>query len=158
MLEQPLKSAVTCLYEQDFYLWTQQMAEALQSGQLAQLDLENLAEEIEGLGRSEKRELRSRLQVLLMHLLKWQYQSQKRSHSWQSTITEQRIHLTGLLRDSPSLKPHLEEIFEDCYQDARQMAAIETQLPISQFPPTSPFSIPDTLRVNFWIDSSEIAK
>jgi hypothetical protein len=134
------------------------MAEALQTGQLEQLDLKNLAEEIEGLGRSEKRELRSRLQVLLMHLLKWQYQPQRRSHSWQSTITEQRIQLAGLLQDSPSLKPHLEEIFEDCYQAARQMEATETQLPIAQFPATSPYSIADALRITFWIDSMEIAE
>lgn len=156
MQKQFLSQAAT-LYEQDFHLWTQKMVEALQSGQLENLDLENLAEEIASLGRSEKRELRSRLQVLLMHLLKWQYQPQCRSHSWQSTITEQRVQLDGLLQDSPSLQPHLAEIFNDCYQAAHKLAATETQLAIERFPTTSPYSIEETLRADYWIDSPEIS-
>ncbi|MCU0568102.1 MAG: DUF29 domain-containing protein [Oculatellaceae cyanobacterium Prado106] len=144
------------LYQQDFYQWTQQMAEALQHGHYEKLDLENLAEEIESLGRSEKRELRSRLQILLMHLLKWQYQPQRRSHSWQSTITEQRVQINGLLQDSPSLRPYLVEIFEDCYETARTLAAGETGMAIAHFPTSSLYSIEETLQLDYWIDSPDV--
>jgi hypothetical protein len=107
------------LYEQDFYLWTQITAKQLKENKFNEIDIKNLIEEIESIGRSEKRELKSRLIVLLMHLLKWHYQPEKRSESWRSTITEQRICIEGLLEDSPSLKPLLPEVFEDCYQKAR---------------------------------------
>lgn len=116
MLERSLsKAEATDLYEQDFFLWTQQMATALREGLLDQLDLENLAEEIESVGRSEKRELISRLRVLLIHLLKWQFQSERRSHSWQSTITEQRIQLELVLEDSPSFKGLVPDLLESAY-------------------------------------------
>ena len=85
------------LYEKDFWLWTQTMAEALKSGNFSQLDLVNLAEEVESLGRSDRRELQSRLTVLLMHLLKWQFQSDMRSGSWRGTLVEQRIRILKLL-------------------------------------------------------------
>ena len=110
------------LYEQDFYLWIQTTVQQLKENKLNEIDIPNLIEEIESMGRSEKRELKSRLIVLLMHLLKWHYQPEKRSESWRSTITEQRICIEGLLEDSPSLKPLLSEVFEDCYQKARLKA------------------------------------
>ena len=85
------------LYDQDFYLWIETISKQLKAGKFAEIDLANLIEEIESMGKSEKRELKSRLIVLLMHLLKWQYQPEKRSESWRSTITEQRICIELLL-------------------------------------------------------------
>lgn len=108
------------LYEQDFYLWTQTIAHQLKENNFNEIDIPNLIEEIESMGRSEKRELKNRLIVLLMHLLKWQYQPEKRSESWRSTISEQRICIETLLEDSPSLQPLLAEVFEDCYQSSSQ--------------------------------------
>ena len=137
------------LYEQDFYLWIQATAEHLKEGNFDRIDIPNLVEEIESMGRSEKREFKSRLIVLLMHLLKWEYQPEKRSQSWHSTITEQRICLEGLLEDSPSLQPLILEVFDDCYQKARQKAAEETGIKLNFFPKESPFTMEEALKVGF---------
>ena len=137
------------LYEQDFYLWIQATAEHLKEGNFDRIDIPNLVEEIESMGRSEKRELKSRLIVLLMHILKWEYQSEKRSQSWCSTITEQRICIEGLLEDSPSLQPLILEVFDDCYQKARQNAAEETGIKLNLFPKKSPFTVEEALKVSF---------
>jgi hypothetical protein len=158
MLERSLsKAEATHLYEQDFFLWTQQMATALREGRLEQLDLENLAEEIDSVGRSEKREVVSRLRILLIHLLKWQFQPERRSHSWQSTITEQRIQLELLLEDSPSLKGLLPDVLESAYRQSRVKAADETQMAITIFPEPCPYALSDVLRSDFWMDSPGIA-
>lgn len=122
------------LYEQDFYLWTQTIAQQLKENNFNEIDIPNLIEEIESMGRSEKRELKNRLIVLLMHLLKWQYQPEKRSESWRSTISAQRICIETLLEDSPSLQPLLTEVFEDCYQKARFKASDETGIKLNFFP------------------------
>lgn len=137
------------LYEQDFYLWTQITAKQLKENKFHEIDKINLIEEIESMGRSEKRELKSRLIVLLMHLLKWHYQPEKRSESWRSTITEQRICIEGLLEDSPSLKPLLSEVFEDCYQKARLKSSDETGIKLNFFPKESPFSLEETLKSSY---------
>ncbi|MFZ1028219.1 MAG: DUF29 domain-containing protein [Limnoraphis robusta] len=136
------------LYEQDFYLWTQKTAQQLKENQFNEVDIPNLIEEVESMGRSEKRELKSRLIILLMHLLKWHYQPEKRSESWRSTITEQRICIEELLEDSPSLKPLLSEVFEDCYQKARFKASDETKIKLIFFPKESPFTLEETLESN----------
>lgn len=138
------------LYEQDFYMWIETTAQQLKEGKFDEVDLTNLIEEIESMGRSEKRELKSRLIVLLMHLLKWQYQPEKRSESWRSTISEQRICIEGLLEDSPSLKPLISEVFDDCYQKARLKATDETGNKLNFFPKESPFSLEETLQVSFF--------
>jgi hypothetical protein len=140
------------LYEQDFYQWTQRMAELIRAGHWQEIDVENIAEEIESLGRSDKRELRSRLDILLMHLLKWSYQPDSRTNSWRATITEQRFRILDLLEDSPSLKPFLESEFERCYQNARKLAADETGLPLATFPEGSPFNSARTLESDFLPD------
>ncbi|MGB3534396.1 MAG: DUF29 domain-containing protein [Microcoleaceae cyanobacterium] len=133
------------LYEKDFYLWTETHVNLLKQGKLTAIDLPNLIEEIDSIGKREKRELRSRLIVLLMHLLKWKYQPHKRSESWLSTISEQRISLEELLEDSPSLQPFLIETFENCYQKVRVKAANETKMMLDVFPAKSPFSLGETL-------------
>ncbi|MDJ0680442.1 MAG: DUF29 domain-containing protein [Xenococcaceae cyanobacterium MO_167.B52] len=102
-------------YQTDFYAWTQQQAELLRNKKIEQLDWSNLAEEIEDMGRSEKRQLESRLEVLIMHLLKWQFQPNLRSRSWQLTIKEQRLRLEKLLAENPSLKSKLTDTKEKVY-------------------------------------------
>lgn len=138
------------LYEQDFYLWTQNTAKKLKENKFNEIDIANLIEEIESMGRSEKRELKNRLILLLMHLLKWHYQPEKRSESWRTTITEQRICIEGLLEDSPSLKPLLSEVFEDCYQKARLKAADETGIKLNFFPKESPFTLAESLASSYF--------
>ncbi|MEA5576014.1 DUF29 domain-containing protein [Anabaena sp. UHCC 0451] len=137
------------LYDQDFYLWTKAIVEQLQENRFNEIDIPNLIEEIESMGRSEKRELKSRLIVLLMHLLKWQYQPEKRSESWRSTITEQRICIEALLEDSPSLQPLLTEVFADCYEKSRLKASEETGIKLNFFPKESPFTLDETLNDYF---------
>ncbi|MDZ8139483.1 MAG: DUF29 domain-containing protein [Nostoc sp. DedQUE04] len=137
------------LYEQDFYLWTQTIAQQLKENNFNEIDIPNLIEEVESIGRSEKRELRNRLIVLLMHLLKWQYQPEKRIESWRSTISEQRICIETLLEDSPSLQPLLAEVFEVCYQKARFKAFDETGIKLNFFPQESPFTLEETLKNSY---------
>ncbi len=140
------------LYEQDFYLWIETTSKQLKAGKFAEIDLANLIEEIESMGKSEKRELKSRLIVLLMHLLKWQYQPEKRSESWRSTMTEQRICIELLLEDSPSLQPLLIEIFANCYEKARLKASEETGIKLNFFPEESPFTLEETLK-NYFLNN-----
>jgi Domain of unknown function DUF29 len=140
------------LYEADFFRWTEAMAAALRSGDLSQLDLENLAEEIESLGRSDRRELKSRLVVLLHHLLKWQFQSELRSRSWRGTINEQRRQILDVLEDSPSLRSVLALSLDKCYADARREAADETGLSIAVFPNSCSYGIEDILNHEFLPD------
>ncbi|MFB2919670.1 MULTISPECIES: DUF29 domain-containing protein [Aerosakkonema] len=140
------------LYDRDFYLWIQATAQQLKEGKFNEIDIPNLVEEIESMGRSEKRELKSRLIVLLMHLLKWQYQPEKRSESWRSTISEQRICIEELLEDSPSLQPLISEVFDDCYQKARLKASEETGIKLNFFPKESPFTLEETLQASLLND------
>jgi Domain of unknown function DUF29 len=143
---------VTTLYDQDFWLWTQAMASALKSGNFSQLDLENLAEEVESLGRSDRRELQSRLTVLLMHLLKWQFQVDLRSGSWKATLREQRRQIRGILNDSPSLRSFVMDSVDECYHNARDDAADETGLTILTFPEACPYAIDEILNIEFLPD------
>ncbi|MEH2191466.1 MAG: DUF29 domain-containing protein [Nostoc sp.] len=121
-------------YEADFYSWTQEQANLLRHQQWNQLDLPNLIEEIESLGRKERQELRNRLSILIGHLFKWEYQPEQRSRSWLATIRVQRREIIKLLSENPSLKPYFEEALQDSYQNARDLASGETNLPVSTFP------------------------
>lgn len=127
------------LYKSDFYAWTQQQAELLRNQYLSELDFIHLAEELEDMGRSEKRELASRLEVLLMHLLKWQFQPSLRSRSWQLTLKEQRLRLEQHLAENPSLKAFLPEYLTRAYQLAVIGAEKETGL--SSFPSDCPYTL-----------------
>jgi hypothetical protein len=133
-------NATNQLYQEDFYLWLQQTSKDLSEKNFNNLDLENLIEEIEAMGRSEKIALASNLRVLLMHLLKYQYQPEKRSNSWQYTIFKHRNRIQDIFENSPSLKRYYEEIFDKSYQQARKAASIETGLPLNHFPALCPFS------------------
>ncbi|HEY9884246.1 MAG TPA: DUF29 domain-containing protein [Thermosynechococcaceae cyanobacterium] len=130
----------TQLYDRDFYLWLQETAQLLRNGEFDRLDIENLVEEIESMSRSDKHAVESNLEVILMHLLKYKYQPERRSKSWRLTLFEHRDRLRKTFRESPSLRPYLASEFEDCYRSARKKASIETGLPIATFPPDSPFT------------------
>jgi hypothetical protein len=137
------------IYDRDFNLWIITTAELLREGRLAELDVANLLEEIETMGRSEKSALKSNLVVVLWHLLKWKYQPEKRSTSWELSIAEHRRRLRDAFEDSPSLKRYFNECFDQCYQDARRQAKIETKLAIATFPETSPFTNEQCLDQDF---------
>ena len=140
------------LYDQDFYLWIETTAKQLKEGRFSEVDLENLIEEIESMGRSEKRALESNLLILLIHLLKYKYQQEKRNNSWLSTIFEHRRRLNKNLQDSPSLKKYFAENFMECYQDARQLAALETGLTLDTFPVESFLTADECLNQEFLPD------
>jgi hypothetical protein len=122
----------TTLYDQDFHAWTQQQAKLLRSGALQELDIENLIEEIESLGKQQRQELRNRLGVLLGHLLKWHYQPEARSKSWRATIREQRQQIQRHLKENPSLKPYLSEAIEIAYQTGLNLVDIETPIDFNE--------------------------
>jgi hypothetical protein len=140
-------------YDQDFALWCVEQGAALRDGKLSAIDREHLAEEIEGLGGSEADEIGSRLNVLLIHLLKWRYQAQMRSSGWRGTIMEQRYRLARRLKRSPSLKAFPAEILAEEYVTARLHAAEETGLPEAVFPEECPFTIEQILADSFWPDT-----
>lgn len=144
------------LCDQDFLQWTQQQAQYLRQGYWAGLDVENLVEELETLGRTEQRELGSYLQVLLMHLLKCQYQSEKRTQSWNATLSHCRDKIQDCLEDAPSLQRFLEdsEWVAKYYRRAHRDAAKETQIPATTFPTECPYSIEQSLDPNFLSQSS----
>ena len=127
-------------YQTDFYQWLQDQADLLRVGELAALDIENLIEEIESVGRSEKRELENRLRVLLMHLLKWKYQSENRCRSWSSTINVQRRDFLQVLADSPSLKRFVPEFIDRSYPYAVDEAVEETTILKKNFPIECPWT------------------
>jgi hypothetical protein len=139
-------------YDTDFYEWTQHQAAALAAGHVSELDLANLAEEIESLGRSDRRELRSRLKVLMMHLLKWSYQPERRrtGRSWWRTIRTQRGDISLILEDSPSLRGQVPDMIEADYRAVRIHASGETGLPLETFPETCPWTAEQVLDEAFW--------
>ena len=147
-----LAPAVKDLYEQDFFEWTVRNAELLRAGRLDEADLEHIAEEIEDMGKSERRELESRLSVLLSHLLKWRFQPDRRGRSWQATIRVQRAELLRLLADVPSLRRHLRDQLPEVYPIAVEGAIAETDLPEEVFPPACPFSLDQILTADFFPD------
>lgn len=141
------------LYDSDFYAWANQQAALLRAGKLNAADIEHIAEEIESMGRSEKRELISRLAVLLMHLLKWHVQPTLRGNSWRATIKIQRRELERHLADNPSLKSKLPDIIAGAYGDAVLLAMRETGLAESTFPAVCPWSFEQMMDPDFWPDA-----
>jgi len=140
----------TSLYETDFYGWTQQQAHLIRAGEISVLDFENILEEIEAMGRSDKRRLRSRLTVLLMHLLKWQYQPEHRSKSWRLTSIHQRRALDDLLQDSPSLQALLDTTIAIAWKNALKDVEIETGLDVRHIPQECPWNFTQLMADDFW--------
>jgi hypothetical protein len=139
-------------YDQDFYAWTQTQAALLREGKASDLDHENLADEIESLGKRDRRELGSRLEVLVMHLLKWRHQpaGRARGSSWGRTIRTQRTEISALLADSPSLRPYGPTLLALRYPKARQAALEDMALPEVAVPGACPWSFTQVLDEAFW--------
>jgi Domain of unknown function DUF29 len=138
------------LYESDFYTWTQEQARLLRERRFDDLDLENLIDEVASVGSSEKREIRSRLKILLTHLLKWKFQPGLRGNSWSSTIFEQRGTVMDIIESSPSLRGYVDYAMRLAYVGARVEASQQTGLMIGLFPAECPFSVAETLDLNFF--------
>jgi hypothetical protein len=137
-------------YERDFYAWALHNAQLLYEGQLSEIDRIHIAEELESMGHRDKRELISRLIVLITHLLKWQFQPERRSKSWKNTLFEQRSQLQLILEDSPSLKYQLDERVNKAYLNALKTAMNETDLPKSTFPSDCPYTLEQLLDETFY--------
>ncbi|MGK7938075.1 MAG: DUF29 domain-containing protein [Xenococcaceae cyanobacterium] len=135
-------------YQADFYRWTQEQAKLLRNRQIEGIDWDNLAEEVEDMGRSEKRQLESRLEVLIIHLLKWQFQPGFRSRSWQLTVKEQRLRLDKLIKENPSLQSSLEDAVIKVYPLAVIGAEKETGL--SSFPESCPYQLKEIFSPTFF--------
>ncbi len=137
------------LYEQDYLAWLQKTSQLLKAKDFDHLDLENLIEEIESLGRSERNKLISSLRLIYQHLLKWQYQPSKRSKSWSNTISRERDNVSDYLEDTPSLKNLLQDeaILAKAYQRGRRDAIRETG--ITNLPQDCPYAIKQILDHNF---------
>lgn len=139
-------------YDRDFYTWALHSAQLLRQGKFSEVDIENVAEEIESMGKRDRRQIISRLAVLIAHLLKWKFQKDKRSNSWESTIKEQRIKVIDLLDESPSLKHELEEKLYHAYEQSTLIATRETGLSPDTFPNKCPFNIEQCLDKKFFPD------
>lgn len=137
------------LYQEDYYGWLQDNAQLIREKRFSEIDAENIVEELESMGKSEKRELSNRLTILLMHLLKWQYQTVKHSTSWRNTIAVQRIDIRELLEDSPSLRNEILDKIEIAYEKAKLAAEIETGIEKQKFPADCPFSFEQILDEEF---------
>jgi uncharacterized protein DUF29 len=149
MSSRALKPPSTGLYDKDFFAWTMETARLLRAGLLSEVDIEHVAEEIEDMGKSERREVASRMRIILLHLLKWKWQPEKRSPSWQSTLATQRAELRDAFHDSPSLRRAVGAIVPKVYRDAVRAASIETELPVGAFPGQCPFTPDQVLNEDF---------
>jgi len=145
-----MNTATAQLYETDFYGWIQHQAGVLRNGNLAGLDLKNLLEEVEDMGKRQKQELRNRLSVLFAHLLKWQYQPTLQSKSWVATIKVQRLEIKEHIDENPSLKHSLDDTIDKAWKRALIMAEGETGRPASTFPARCPWSFEQAIDPDFW--------
>jgi hypothetical protein len=137
-------------YDTDFYAWALYNADLIRQGKFAEVDIHHVAEELESMGKSERRELISRFAVLLAHLLKWQYQPERRGNSWKYTIKEQRFEVEELLDDSPSLNHELDEQLAHAYKKALLLAIQETGLNPETFPEHCPFSFTQAMAIDYF--------
>lgn len=139
-------------YHQDYYGWTQEQANLIKTGKFSDLDIENLIEEIEDMGKTERREVTSRMAIVLLHLLKWTYQPERRGTSWKRSIDIQRLEFKKVIKGNPSLKPQLKEILESAYNQATLDAFKETGLEIETFPEICPWTIEQVSQDEFYPD------
>jgi hypothetical protein len=146
-------STKTPHYDEDFYAWAQQQAFFLRAGKWSALDIEHLAEEIEDLAKRQENELERRLMRLMQHLLKWQYQTQRRGSSWRGTIVEQRYRIRKRLSENPSLRRLVPGMLTEEYRLARLKASDETHLPEETFPSLCPWTVEQLLDETFWPDA-----
>ena len=140
------------LHDQDFFAWANEQAALLRARRLPEADIDHIAEEIESMGKTEKRELVSRLEVLLLHMLTWQFQPDRRGKSWTNTIRVQRNRLKTHLAGNPSLRPQLPAAIEAAYENARIEASAETDLDETLFPEACMWSSGQIMDPAFWPD------
>lgn len=140
-------------YRDDFSLWIAQTAQLLRERRWHEIDVPNLIEEVEDLGKRERRGIASQLIRLLLHLLKWQYQPQRRSDSWLDSITDARTQIELAIEDSPSLRRYPTEQLAGSYQRARRQAAKQTSMELSTFPEGCPYPI-DLVLAEDWLPES----
>ena len=138
------------LHDRDFYAWTLQQASLLREGRLSEADIDHIAEELESMGASERRELTNRLAVLMAHLLKWQFQPELRGNSWRNTIDVQRFDVKELLEENPTLVAKLNERMEKAYSKSLLLVVRETGLSKQMFPPVCPFNAEQLLSDDYW--------
>jgi len=155
MSEVKIRAPTTAAYDGDFFAWTREQASRLRDLRPNSIDWEKVAEEIESLGKAERREIRSRLIVLLAHLLKWAYQPDARSNSWRASIVEARMEISGELDESPSLRRYPAEVLARQYDVARLAASGDTMLEEDTFPATCPFTIEEVLDPEFWPEAPQ---
>jgi hypothetical protein len=137
-------------FDQDFHAWVLEQIELLKDGRFADLDIEHLTDELRAIAMAEKSEIDNRLVVLLQHLLKWEFQPERRSNSWRATILEQRTRINRVISDSPSLRRYPGRVIEKEYVIGRLHASGETGLPLDRFPSTCPYSVAQVLDENFF--------
>jgi Domain of unknown function DUF29 len=140
-------------YLADFNSWIAQTAQLLRERRWHEIDVTHLIEEVEDLGKSERRGIASQLTRLLLHLLKWQYQPQRRSDSWLDSITDARTQIELAIEDSPSLRGYPAEQLEESYQRARRQAAKQTSMELSMFPDACPYSL-ELVLAEDWLPES----
>lgn len=141
------------LYERDYYQWLLLTIKQLQTDKYSEVDWENLLEELDSLAKAQRRELKSRLIVLIEHLLKlayWEREREYNARGWKNTIIEQRKEIQLLLKDSPSLKPILAEQFLECYTLAKKYTSRKTELDINLFPDHPPFTLEEALELDYF--------
>ena len=140
---------VASLYDSDLALWSQEQARLLEQRRFAELDLQNLIDEVKSVGSSDKREIRNRLEVLIAHLLKWRFQPGRRTSSWERTIREQRRAVSSIIEDSPSLQHYPSAVLSRVYPAAHAQAADESGIDYTLFPDVSPFTIEQVMDGGF---------
>ena len=146
-------SSARTRYGDDLYTWVQEQVALLRAGRVDVLDLDNIAEELSDVGSAQYSQLESALRVLIMHMLKWDQQPEKRTPSWIYSIREQRLRYAKILRKNPGLKPHRDTLRDDIYPIARNWAADECHLLPDEFPPECPYTWDDLLERPFDFDS-----
>ena len=141
-------------YDKDVILWSEEQARLLRARRFAELDIEHLADEIEDVGKSEKRELASRIAVLLAHLVKWTSQPDNRTNSWRATITDQRRRIALAIKETPSLKAVMREPDwqEGAWLDARGQARKDMGLAGEDLPEGCPWTMEQAANAEFWPD------
>jgi hypothetical protein len=144
------KSNTKTLYDRDFFEWTQRTAALMRAGRWEDLDVENIAEELESLGKRDRREVVSRLEVLIIRMLKWATQPENQCRSWKTTINTQRDDLEDVLNDSPSLRAQLDELLKRAYPRAVEKAVEELRLLTNTFPPECPYTRDEILSKTYW--------
>lgn len=142
----------SAVYEEDFYRWAMTNARLLREGRFAEIDVSNIAEELESIGKSQKSELVNRLAILIAHLLKWHFQPERRGKSWRATIEEQRLRIAEHLAENPSLRPYLDQALEKAYRYAVLKVIKQTPFDKNDLPTGCPYSVDQIFEDQFWPD------